>query len=119
MLTIQFWLSLYLALFNKKNPEVATAVKTRHACRAVLNDMALELNEVKEKGPVSKIIRCVILDSNLNMNFEFGLGMLDDTDHTLLKHTIEKKQRRLVNAPTFIQPTTSTKENSNSNIIIV
>lgn len=70
-----------LALIHSKFPGVAVALKTRHACRAVLNQMQFSLNEVKNGG------------------------LLDDPESEKLKHTLEEKKKRLVHSPTYINPT--------------
>ncbi|CAL8131726.1 unnamed protein product [Orchesella dallaii] len=70
-----------LALIQSKFPGVAVALQTRHACRAVLNDMVFALNDVQDGG------------------------LLDDSEVMLLKHLLDEKMRRLTHSPPYIMPT--------------
>lgn len=74
-----------LSQLQEEHPSVAVAVKTRHASRQTLNNVRTELNELKE------------------------LGLLEDGVYNKLNSMIEKRMKKLLNAPTSMLPAPPTE----------
>lgn len=69
-----------MGLLQKEHPGIAIAVKTRHASRAVLNQMRESLLELKEDG------------------------LVDEQEFEALNEEIEQKMKHLWNSPAYMKP---------------
>lgn len=67
-------------LLQEKHPTIATAVKTRHAARAIMNDLRATVLELEEDG------------------------LLEHTESNALMAIIESKMKSLGSTPVSIQP---------------
>ncbi|ODM92698.1 Sodium/hydrogen exchanger 10, partial [Orchesella cincta] len=79
-----------MGLLQKDHPEIAIAVKTRHAARAVLNTMKDSLLELKEDG------------------------LVDEKEYNALHEEIEQKMKHLWDSPAYMK--TSSAELSLANV---